>query len=476
MESQIINQMLEDGSLSPRDQQTTRLIQHLQACSQEYAQANEHSLDRIWSRLVQHQDQPFSLLAQWKPSEEKIIILKERKAMQDTPISGGMNSSSSLFQPKKRRSLRRVVGLSLVAAVVLITIVSFTLFSGLLRSTAPTANKGAKTITSAPTPQQTALSHGTLVCSFSAGPEVMLTNVPWNPALAWSSQGEIAVVSYASVKAYSAQNCTSTTFAQSSIQRTDKALWSPDGKKLLVGDVGDNSVYVLNSQGMIIAHLSNASMAITWSSDSTKIFFAAQDSRQELHLVQSMDLSNGNQITTLATFPGNSVIINQLSPDGKLALVEQANAIKGSKSVSASIWDVNSVKKISDLPSNVDKYGIDAAFSPDGSQLAVSMAGVLQIYTTNGHLLTSFKDTSPANEVQTLAWSPNSKYLAKSSNAIKIYNSATKKLVATFGAVDAQHQIISLAWAPDNTGIASTTIVLAGGIPDDNMVNVWKLS
>ncbi|MBA2679442.1 MAG: hypothetical protein H0U76_13715, partial [Ktedonobacteraceae bacterium] len=240
----------------------------------------------------------------------------------------------------------------------------------------------------------------------------------------------------------------------------------------------DNTLYVLNSQGKIITHLSNTGVASglsgTWSSDSTKIIFAAQGSKQQLNLVQSMDLSNGNKITTLATFPYNT-IVGPVSPDGKTALVYQGNVTQKSKSLSPAIWDVTSGKKISDLPSDLGQDGLNAAFSPDGSQLAVSVPGAIKIYTTNGHLLTSFADTSSANVMQMLAWSPNGTYLAESANAIKIYNIAAKKLVTTFGTVDAQHQIVNLAWAPDTTGIASTTIVLAGGVPDDNMVNVWKL-
>ena len=220
--------------------------------------------------------------------------------MQDAPTFGVMNSSPSL-PPKKRRSPLRVVGLGLIAAVVLITVIGFMFSSSLLRPTAQNIDRGSKTGASspqkansgAPSSQPIAISHGMLTCSFSGGPEVMLTNLPWKPYLAWSSQGEVAVTNYASVRAYSAKNCASTTFAQSSIQRTAGALWSPDGKKLLVGDGGDNTLYVLNNQGKIVARLNNTGVASTvtasvWSSDSTKIIFAAQGPRQQLNLIQSM--------------------------------------------------------------------------------------------------------------------------------------------------------------------------------------------
>jgi WD40 repeat protein len=198
-------------------------------------------------------------------------------------------------------------------------------------------------------------------------------------------------------------------------------------------------------------------------------------SEHQQDLVQSIDFSNGNKVTTLSTLPNNSSI-GQISSDGKIALVNQAPP--GSKSpLTLSIWDITSGKKISDLPSTISNS--IAAFSPDGSQVAVSVPGALQIYTTaNGHLLASIADTSSATQVHILAWSPNGKYLAESANAIKIYNVGARKLATTFGAVDAQHRVVNLAWAPDNTGIASTTMVLTGdGVPANTrtIVNVWKL-
>ena len=43
LDAQFIDQVIEGDSLLPHDRQTTRLIQHLQTSSQEYALANERS-------------------------------------------------------------------------------------------------------------------------------------------------------------------------------------------------------------------------------------------------------------------------------------------------------------------------------------------------------------------------------------------------------------------------------------------------
>ena len=467
-----------------------RLMHDLQQLVRSEQLLDSHSLEQVWKQVlakrelsaISTQENRYKqhVLSETKRPEMKITKIKEKQTMEDNSGVGGMNSSASFAPTKKRRSFLRVVGIGLAAAVALLMVLSFTVFSGILRTTAPVTVKKPSTTTGAPTQQMT-ISHGKLVCSFDAGPEVEISNLPWTPAIAWSSQGAIAVTNYASVRAASAQNCASATFSQTSIQRTFRALWSPDGKKLVVGDVSNNSIYVLNNQGNIITHLSNANLGgSVWSADSTKFTFLASGPSQQLDLIKMVNFSNGNQITTLATFPYNT-FVDQVSPDGKVALVyhanvTQINATQGSKSLSPEIWNVSTGKKISDLPADLGQYGLDAAFSPDGSQLAVSVAGAIKIYTSTGQLLSSIADTSTANEVHTIAWSPNGKYLAESANAIKIYDVNTQKLVTTFGTVDAQHQIVNLAWAPDNTGLAFTTIVLANGVPDDNMVNVWKLS
>src|SRR6266576_1712457 len=87
VQPETIDQVIEGGKLSLHDRQTTRLIEHLHGCSQEYAQENERSLDRIWSRLTQRQEYPVFLWAQRERPQVQPIPLprKERKVMQGHP-------------------------------------------------------------------------------------------------------------------------------------------------------------------------------------------------------------------------------------------------------------------------------------------------------------------------------------------------------------------------------------------------------
>jgi WD40 repeat protein len=472
-----------------------RLMSELQAAYQPLAESHTRSLQRVRTRLaqrealgrpqshiVQSQKQPILLAAEWNQPQEKMRTIKEKEAMEENNVSRGMRSSMPLSQTKKRNSFLRVVGLSLIAAVAIITILSFTLFSGILRSAYQTAGKQPSSVTGAqsqntqqPQQSQKAISDGKLACSFSAGPKVTINGTYWNPDLAWSTQGQIGVTSYSDAKAYSVNNC-APAFSQLSIQQTYAARWSPDGQKLLVSDAGDNTNYVLNTQGKIVAQFKNSMLGDrVWSSDSKKIIFASQDTKEQSS-IKSIDISDGGKVATLMLLPTNASVY-QFSQDGKLVILVHLDIAAKSKKLE--IWDVNSGTKLnSPVPAGHDS-NFGSAISPDDSQLAIDEGSVIQIYSiSNGKLLTSFENNVSRLGVHTIAWSPNGEYIAVSTDVIKIYDVNAKKIAATFGKVDAQRWITTLTWAPDSTGLASSTMLLTDGVPSDtdNTVNVWTLS
>ncbi|HLZ56312.1 MAG TPA: hypothetical protein VKR06_05125 [Ktedonosporobacter sp.] len=483
LQPETIDQVLEDGVSWPPDRQTTRLIQHLQSGSQEYARANEHSLDRIWSRLAQSQKHPVFLQAQWKRPEKKLIVLKERKVMQDhTDIYPPIY----LSQPKKGRSFLRAMGLGLIAAVAIVAMASFALFPNLLRSAAQTVNRS--TITGA-AQQQQGITNGKQVCSFAGGTNGVLQKTLWAPSLAWSTQGQIAVAGYSTLKVISAQDCSAT---YSKTLQNYLASWSPDGKQLVTADADGAALNVLDTKGNTLAHLSFAKLGaisvgpVMWSSDSKKLIYVAFDTLDQSS-IKSVDVASGSGVTTLLKLPVESGVL-LLMPDGKSLVLEHLNRAEKKKDIE--IWNIDSGKKTSTVSfspqsGNVQFFSpvmqsISAdAISPDGSQLALGTSDhgtyQVQIYdTTSGKLQTSFDaSTWP---ITALSWSPDGKYLAESTSAIHIYDVNAQKTVATFGNVDEQHMINTLAWSPDSKGLVSSTTLVKVNDHSQNTVTVWGLN
>ncbi len=470
LQPETIDHVIESGALS-QDHQTNRLVQQLHASAHRYAQENEQSLDRIWSRIVQSQPHSFSLQESWRQPEEKVISMQERKAREESSVSWATNFPTTLVQPKKRSPLLRVVSIGLIAAVVIITIVSFTIFSGVLQS-APqtTSNQTTSTGSQNHPQQQKVITTGKQVCSLSTGSQGSLKETSGSAELGWSSQGQLAVTTPQGIKVYATKNCSTTSFSQPQIQQADGPVWSPDGNKLFVssGNAGVN-MYILDSTGKIITRLNFPAgvNSRVWSPDNTLVINSL-DAHDQNNVKESINIvtNNGNKVTT--TLLPEGVVVG-LSANGKLALVEhiQANNL--------TVWDINAEKQAGNASFPVATS--DAQLSPDGSQLALANEGNIKIYnTTDGKLLTTFEHKVTGYDTHTLAWSPDGKYLAEGADTIAIYDVTAKKLATTLGTSNDQDRITNLTWSPDSTGIASSTKTMDDNQSSGVTVKIWQLS
>ncbi|GHO95710.1 hypothetical protein KSF_057580 [Reticulibacter mediterranei] len=468
----IDDQIEQRRSVQPQPAPSDALIHDLHRMARSEQQLDSHSLEQVWQRLQAQGAPPVMREARQKPSEENIIDLKERKTMEKNDSSWGMNPLTPLAESKKRRSPLRIVSISLIAAVAIITIVSFTVFSGVLLPAPQTAGNSTSTITGAQ--QQKAISGAKLVCSIGvdgrAQPAAFKNS---SVQVEWPVQGNAVAYDSKQSVIFSAKDCGGKkTLAHKNYQ----AAGSPDGKKIATASYESYTLDIDDNNGNTIKSISFAQLgvhnllSIVWSSDSTKLIFIA-DGASDASAIKSVDADGGN-IKTLITVGDNQGVRGflELSPGGKYAFMYDFDFTAKQKIYS--IWDVSTGKKMSDLIPGMEILGLE--FSPDSSLLAVGRYNQINIFSaTNGKIV----NTLDYKQAEKVAWSPDGKYLAVGNISISIYDVKANQAVTTFGKVDdpAHQKVSSLAWSPNGTGLVSSI-----DQPDDGKsltpINVWALS
>jgi hypothetical protein len=455
-----------------------RLLNELQALYQPLGNEHVHSLERVRARLAQQEALKRTVqTTQDEQPKGKIIAIKDRNVMEDKNTSWGMNSSTSFAPTKKRRSVIRIVGISLVAAVALITILSFTVFSGVLRPTPQTAGN-TSTITGAQPPhtgtQQKAISNAKLVCNIGVDDRPLPPFTHSRVLVDWPVPGK-AVAHYTGESAiFSTKDCSG---KKALSNENYQAVGSPDGKKFATSSYNSHTLDIRDADGDTVKSISFPQLGvvgvseIVWSSDGAKLIFIAEEANH-VAAIKSIDANGGNLKTVIRTDGDKGARgFLYLSPDAKYAFMSDFNFTKKQKEYS--IWDVNTGKQISDLTAGFDKNGFRAlAFSPDSSLVAVGGDDRINIFSAANGQIVSTLDYKGAED---LAWSPDSKYIAVCNTSISIYDVKAKQAVTTFGKVAANQKVISLAWSPDGTGLISSI-----DQPDDGKtptpVSVWALS
>ncbi|MEO6892063.1 MAG: hypothetical protein ABI456_20715 [Ktedonobacteraceae bacterium] len=469
-----------------------RLIQDMYASSHVYSQENQHSLERIWSRFVQRQEESVFLREDRPRDPEGKQLFIEEKAMQKNEISQEIPFSTfhSPTVARPRHALWRTLSIGVAAAVILLTILSGTLlFYGQKHPTTPSRPRTQTDAT------QKVLSSGALVCSFSDNANGY--PVPIQPTLDWSSHGQLAVT-YHNLETASAQTCAS---KSANLQpQAQQATWSPDGTRLLVLS-GTFKAEVLDaSTGRIIASfpgadpgaaidqsawLSNGTIVSAVERAATKSGDFAQAGNVIPILMQVWDAKTGALIRTAITFGAGKQLLGlnvgmlPISPNGKYVAVQKANS-------NVEIWDIDSGKLVNSLPYHhlTNMVSVSAlAWSPDGAFLALGLpnTAAMQIWSiATGHLVATFTDRDTwFHFIGALAWSPNGRYLAESGSAIHVWDVKAQKIVTTFGRVNKPLYIPTLAWSPDSTMLVSTAnsaVEPGQKALLQNTVHVWKLS
>lgn len=451
-----------------------RLIQDIYTLSQEYARENERSLERIWNRFAQGQEQ--ALLSRNK--QQEIPVLRG-KIMQEDSKSHRSEFGTMKSQPRgqARPSIRRALGILSAVAAVAVLIGGWALLTNGLRH-GPSSTTGGHTQSTQKTQPEKVFHSGKLVCTFAGDNDSI--HVPAQPTLAWSVNGQIAST-YDNLKTFNAQNCAK---VRTDAQAYTQASWSPDGTRLLATRANGSTQVLDASTGQVIATfnptLGSLASQSAWSADGKQIVsLVEKKARTDQALsLQIWDANTGALIRTTLTLPATKALplgeaYGQLSisPDGKyIALLNPGENIE--------IWDITKGAKVNTLPFKEDVSAL--AWSPDGKSLALGLlsAAKVEIWSvTDAKMTDSFDDVDTwAKVIGYLAWSPDGKYLAESCATIHLYDIQKQAIVATFGKATKPQSIAFLAWSPKGDMLASSTVSsdLQGLAPD--AVDVWQLS
>ena len=369
---------------------------------------------------------------------------------------------------RPKRPIRRVVGLSITAAVLILMLLSWALLAHTLRVNGRGSSVGAPG--SSPTAGQS------VTRSFSG--KTLFTYTPGrdNPdygslmSVGWSAEGKYISVSGFDITLLNAANGTVVKTLNASSFASEWASWSSNGKRLVssstvaqVWDVETGQVlatFTPQSIAASTAHGGNPMAVLSGGnmiydsafSPDGKYVASAIDGNGIGYDVQIWNAATGAYIRTLQVKANASVsdYITQVgwSHDGRyIAAASPNNGVI--------VWDASTGQRL------YTKQGASVmAWAPQTDLLAttVNATGLVQIWqATTCKVQFSFQGQTGGNAVYALSWSPNGTYIAASGHNVRVWNATTNKLFGTYTGQgnDPALTINGLAWSPDSTKIAS---------------------
>jgi WD40 repeat protein len=286
-------------------------------------------------------------------------------------------------------------------------------------------------------------------------------------AVAWSSNGNIALGYKDGYIAAVDATSKRTIFSSPGTQAVQAVLWSPDGMRLAALDQAGTVLLWDIAPGKPQLHLkytSYTSMSIAWSPDGTQIVSGGNDGTAQI-----WEAATGK---TLATYQSDLSSVQTIawSPDG-------SHIACGGSSNELHVWNAtNGAAQFTCGGSFNRAWTI--SWLNGGKQIAAA-GDDNNVYlwdATTGTTINTYGKTGP---VQALAWSPHGTYLALADNKlarIKKVSTATVTTAYLAGSMPVQ----ALSWSSDGqyvaTGGADKRVYIWSALSDENIAIYRHLS
>ena len=389
-----------------------------------------------------------------------------------SPASTPSTGTRSLpVEPQRRAKhpVRRIVGLSITAAVLILMLLSWALLAHTLR-VGGGHNSSVGASGSSPTARQNTSQNFSGKTLFTYTPGRDSSDYGSLMSVGWSTEGNYISVSGIDIVLLNAANGKVIKTLNASSFASEWASWSSNGKRLVssstvakVWDAATGKVLATFTPQPIqvstthgggpLAVLSGGDMiyASVFSPDG-KYVASAIDGNGIGYNVQIWNAATGAYIRTLQVKANANVndYITQVgwSYDGRYIAAASPNN-------GGIVWDASTGQRI------YTKQGASVmTWAPQADLLAttVNATGLVQIWqATTGKVQSSFQGQTGGNTVYALSWSPNGTYIAASGHNVRVWDVTANKLFGTYTGhgTDPALYINGLAWSPDSTKIAS---------------------
>ena len=388
-------------------------------------------------------------------------------------FSPGTTTSTSardlLVRPQRRAKhpVRRAVGLSITAAVLMLMLLSWALLAHTLRGGTHGSSVGAGG--SSPTAGQTVSRGFSGKTLFTYIPGAGTPNFGNLMTVGWSSKGTYISVSGLDVTLLNAANGKVAKNLNAS-SASVWASWSPDGTRLVssstvaqVWDVKTGQLLATFTPRSMLASTAHGGGPLALLSGGNMIYASAfsPDGKYVASAIDGNGIGYDVQIWNAAT--GASIRTLQVKANANYHdyITQVGWSYDGRYIAAASpnngviVWDASTGQRVYTKPG-----ASVMAWAPQADLLATTAnaAGLVQVWqATTGTVQSSFQGQTGGNTVYALSWSPNGTYIAASGHDVRIWDVSTNKLFGTYTGhgTDPGLSIGGLAWSPDSTKIAS---------------------